>query len=552
MINIKLGEINQENVIGSLLKQREMTLTDLDIKTITLESPSNLKDLDKAETILSEVLSRKGKITVVGDYDVDGIISTYCWLYALKQLDADINYILPNREKDGYGISKNVIAKINEINPDLVITCDNGTTAIHNFDEFRSKGGKVIITDHHLPGEELPNVDAFINPHREDDHSKFKDLCGAGVVFKIISGLGFKNLDDLIPLVTIAALCDSMPLIKDNRRIVYEGLKNMKHTSNIGLRLMLLKLGIMENDEVTTYHVNFIIGPRLNAAGRMKDASIALELLLTKDQDRALKIIEELEELNTKRQEITEQGLTSIKAYYDGKEIQSKLLVTYLDETDPSVIGIISSKLVSTYNLPILTLSPSKSDRNKIKGSGRSVEGFHILNELKQYRNFFNSLGGHVGAAGLEMPRENLDKFIETAFKDGTIVERQLKVDGYLHPLNASLGLVKSIQKLAPFGEGNKPPTFLYEGELTALTVKEKVIYLNIDREYDFTAFNNVPELKERLSKALGSSTLARIQRGLSSGLSIKIIYSLRENNYRNKITVTKVVDSLIINGDKI
>lgn len=552
MINIKVGNINQENVIDSLLKQRNMTTSDLEIRNIVLENPLSLKDLDIAGEILADTVKRSGSIVVVGDYDADGVISTYLWLYALNQWNANVSYILPNREKDGYGISTNVINKINELKPDLVITCDNGTSAIHKFDEFRKNGGKVIITDHHLPGKELPNVDAFINPHRLDDESKFKDLCGAGVVFKIISGFGFKNLDDVLPLVAIATLCDSMPLIKDNRRIVYEGLKNMQHTSNLGLRTMLIQLELIAQKEIAPYHVNFVIGPRINAAGRLADASLALELFLSDSKEKALDILEELEALNTRRQTITEIGYQSVKSYYENKDLLPKLLVTYLDETDPSVIGIISSKLVGDFNLPTLILSPSPNDRDKIKGSGRSIEGFHILNELKRFEEFFSSLGGHVGAAGLEMPRANLDAFIVKVYEEGTEVERSIKVDGELHPLNASLGVVKSIQKLAPFGEGNKPPVFLFTGILTNISIREKVAYIQIDKDYEFTVFGNIEDFKSSLLNKVGNASILRMQRGLSSGIKVNVIYSLNENNYKNKISVTKVVNTLIINNEKV
>lgn len=436
-----------------------------------------MKGMEKALELLLEKIGEKKKIRIIGDYDIDGVCSTYILLIGLKKAGAIVDIDIPDRIKDGYGISKELIDLAYQAGTDTIITCDNGISAIEQVAYAKSLGMTVIVTDHHeIPYEEqedgniktiLLPADAIINPKQEGCQYPFKGICGAMVAYKLICGLyekkGFPKeaQEEFIEFAAIATVGDVMDLQDENRIVVKEGLRRMKNTKNYGLRA-LIRVNHLEEAELTGYHIGFVLGPCINASGRLSTAKKALNLLLCKDEKKAQELAEELKALNDSRKEMTQKGVEQAEKLVETTELkEDRVLVIYLPDCHESLAGIIAGRIRETYNKPVIVLTKGKDG---VKGSGRSIETYHMFKELVKCKDLLSKFGGHPMAAGLSLPEENIEAFRRALNKKCTLTQedmmKKVLIDVPMPISYVTLPLIRQLSLLEPFGKGNNKPVF--------------------------------------------------------------------------------------------
>lgn len=436
-----------------------------------------MKGMEEALEFLLEKIGEKKKIRIIGDYDIDGVCSTYILLIGLKKAGAIVDIDIPDRIKDGYGISKELIDLAYQAGTDTIITCDNGISAIEQVAYAKSLGMTVIVTDHHeIPYEEqedgsiktiLPPADAIINPKQEGCRYPFKGICGAMVAYKLICGLyekkGFPKeaQEEFIEFAAIATVGDVMDLQDENRIVVKEGLRRMKNTKNYGLRA-LIRVNHLEEAELTGYHIGFVLGPCINASGRLSTAKKALNLLLCKDEKKAQELAEELKALNDSRKEMTQKGVEQAEKLVETTELkEDRVLVIYLPDCHESLAGIIAGRIRETYNKPVIVLTKGKDG---VKGSGRSIETYHMFKELVKCKDLLSKFGGHPMAAGLSLPEENIEAFRRALNKKCTLTQEdtmeKVLIDVPMPISYVTLPLIRQLSLLEPFGKGNNKPVF--------------------------------------------------------------------------------------------
>ena len=436
-----------------------------------------MKGMEKALELLLEKIGEKKKIRIIGDYDIDGVCSTYILLIGLKKAGAIVDIDIPDRIKDGYGISKELIDLAYQAGTDTIITCDNGISAIEQVAYAKSLGMTVIVTDHHeIPYEEqedgsiktiLPPADAIVNPKQEGCRYPFKGICGAMVAYKLICGLyekkGFPKeaQEEFIEFAAIATVGDVMDLQDENRIVVKEGLRRMKNTKNYGLRA-LIRVNHLEEAELTGYHIGFVLGPCINASGRLSTAKKALNLLLCKDAKKAQELAEELKALNDSRKEMTQKGVEQAEKLVETTELkEDRVLVIYLPDCHESLAGIIAGRIREIYNKPVIVLTKGKDG---VKGSGRSIETYHMFKELVKCKDLLSKFGGHPMAAGLSLPEENIEAFRRALNKKCTLTQEDMMekvlIDVPMPISYVTLPLIRQLSLLEPFGKGNNKPVF--------------------------------------------------------------------------------------------
>ncbi len=446
-----------------------------------LLDPYGIKDMDKFVERVDKAIRDKEKICIYGDYDVDGITSITIMYQFLIKLGADVMYYLPDRLIEGYGINNNALDYIRSKGASLIITVDCGITAVQETEHANEIGIDMCITDHHECGEILPDAIAIVNPKRKDDTYKFKVLAGVGVAFKCLAALTKKyDLDKqeylkFIDIVSIGTISDIVPLVGENRIISKYGLKMMQKTENIGLKA-LLKL--ISPKEIDSMMVSFSMAPRINACGRMGNASAAVKLLLEKDERMAEKIALELDNLNTERKNVEaviyEDAIREIKE----KNMEKKnSIVLYGESWHNGVIGIVASRLVNLYYKPVILLT---KEHGVIRGSGRCPQGFSLYDTLTECKEHVTQFGGHELAAGLSLTEELMPGFIDafemaaTKRKDG-ISEQIIDIDAQIEKKDLNSQIIKDIRGIKPYGQSNPLPVFLYKGlKVSAIrTIKE-------------------------------------------------------------------------------
>lgn len=441
----------------------------LEAKLADLENPYKLRDMGKAVTRIKRALEQKERILVYGDYDVDGITSSSILVTELRKKGGIVQYYIPNRLTEGYGLNREAIKNAIDQNIDLIITVDCG---INSYEEVRmanNAGIDVIITDHHEPQDKLPEAVAVINPKRSDCDYPFKELAGVGVAFKLIQALSYngkwdKELNDYLALTAIGTVADIMPLRDENRIIVKHGLKNIVTTTNLGLNTLIQQVGLGDG-EINTGHIGFVIGPRLNAAGRLGNASDAIELFLTHDYERALAIVKKLENLNKERQRIEDRILSGAEKLIEEIDLDEEtIIVLYSEEWHEGVIGIVASKITEKFNRPTI-LFALKEDVGK--GSGRSIASFNLFENLCKCETLLEKFGGHELAAGLTIKPENIPIFKEKINREASKVLKprdlipEIIIDAVIPFEAISYKLVTDLERLKPFGPGNPKPLFL-------------------------------------------------------------------------------------------
>ena len=429
-----------------------------------MHDPHLMKDIDKAAALIKLAIMCKKKIRVVGDYDVDGVTSTYMLLDVLTKLGADVSFEIPDRVKDGYGINERIIEDAHSDGINLILTCDNGISAKSAIEKARSYGMQVIITDHHeVPknedgSDDLPNANFVINPKRADDGYPFKEICGGMVAYKLSQVLCEESDIDVcenIVFAAIATIGDVMPLKDENRIAVKEGLKKVSETNNIGLKKLIEICGL-DAVSITAYSIGFVIGPCLNASGRLESAKTALKLLLTKDESEAAGIASYLKQLNDSRKEMTEEGLEKAMELVDEGNVQ----VLYLPETHESVAGIVAGRVRELTNHPVIVLT----NKGILKGSARSIDSYNIFEALCSVKDILEKFGGHKLAAGLSIKEENLPEFRNRLNENADLSPedfiQKIWIDCAL-PFGAiSERIVDELALLEPFGQSNEKPAF--------------------------------------------------------------------------------------------
>ena len=436
-----------------------------------------MKDMDKAIDILLEKIREEKKIRVIGDYDIDGINATYILLEGLKYLGADVDIDIPDRMKDGYGLNKHLIDRAFDEEVDTIITCDNGIAASAEIAYGKRLGMTIIVTDHHeVPYEEkeegksyiLPNADAVIDPKQEACIYPFKGLCGAAVAYKLIEalfGAAGEDIDDvdyLMENVAIATVGDVMDLVDENRIFVKQGLEMLKRTKNLGLKALIECTGV-DVSHLSAYHIGFVIGPCLNASGRLDTAKRALELLNAKTRREADVLAGDLKALNDNRKDMT---MVAVKQAIDMIETSSlkddKVLVVYLPECHESLAGIVAGRIRERYYKPSFVLTKAEDG---VKGSGRSIDTYHMYEALNECKELLTKFGGHKLAAGLSLEEENINIFRETLNRKAMLTEDDLiakvSIDMQLPLQYVNERLVEEISYLEPFGKGNTKPIFV-------------------------------------------------------------------------------------------
>lgn len=478
----KIGsEFGIDPVIARLIRNRDIQ----DMKEIRsylygtlaeIPSPWKMKDMERAVQILQKKITQKKKIRIIGDYDIDGVTATCILLKGLKRLNANVDTYIPDRVKDGYGMHEQLIDKALEDGIDTILTCDNGIAAAAEIEYAKKEGLTVIVTDHHdIPFRDtedgriwiIPKADAVVNPKQNDCLYPNKNICGAVVAWKLIwalyerLGIDSDEIWDFLELAAIATVGDVMDLQGENRIIVKEGLKKLSSTSFEGLKALIC-VNNLEGAEITAYHVGFVIGPCINASGRLDTAARSLELLLADNMEDAMKLADDLYDLNQSRKAMTEQGkeqaIQSIEENNLGKD---RVLVVYLPDCHESLAGIIAGRIREAYNKPVFVLTKGADG---VKGSGRSIEAYSMYEELVKCSDLLTQFGGHPMAAGLSMEEKNIELFRRRLNDNCTLTEQDLipkiMIDVPMPISYLSKKLTEQLKVLEPFGKGNSKPLF--------------------------------------------------------------------------------------------
>ena len=439
-------------------------------------SPWLLKDMEKAVAILQEKIENRNRIRIIGDYDIDGVMSTYILLESLRGLGCDVDMMIPNRITDGYGINEHLIEQAWQEGRDTIITCDNGIAAVTQIRKAKDLGMTVIVTDHHevpfedLEGERkeiLPPADAIVNPKQKACSYPFAGLCGAVVAMKVMEALYEKMapevdlVDKMLPFAGIATIGDVMDLQDENRILVKEGLQRLHHTTNLGLQ-ELIRVNNLEPENISPYHIGFILGPCLNASGRLDTAKRALQLLLADSREEAAVLAGDLKNLNESRKEMTAQGLEkAIEQVESTSMMEDTVLVVFLPECHESLAGIIAGRLRERYHKPSFVLTRGEEG---VKGSGRSIESYSMYEKLCECKEYLTKFGGHPMAAGLSLEEENVERFRRKLNEQSGLTEEDLvekvtiDVPMPIHYIRKDL--VQELSLLEPFGKGNEKPLF--------------------------------------------------------------------------------------------
>lgn len=546
-----------------------------------LHDPYELSDIKKGAAIIIDEINQKSAIRVIGDYDVDGICSTYILVSGLRMFGADVDYVLPDRVKDGYGLSVKLVDDAFEAGKSVILTCDNGIAASDQIAHAKDKGMTVVVTDHHevpVDGDReiLPAGDAVIDPKRRDDNSSFKEICGAVVAYKFLQVVAMELgrideaevqsfFDEMLVFAGLATVCDVMELRDENRVIVKESLKRIADTENIGLKA-LINVNKLDAGAMSAFHYGFVIGPCLNASGRLDLASRAMSLFLEDDYNRAIAIATDLKELNDSRKDMTVKGvdrasdLIDIEISGDGLP---KVLVVFLPEVHESIAGIIAGRIREKYNRPTIILTEAARDDEEqdgrtvkmAKGSGRSIEKYDMFSELSKVKELFTKFGGHKMAAGLSLPVDNIEELRKRLNENCTLSEEDfvpvLHLDMVLPFDVVDEDLINEFSLLEPFGNGNTKPVFaqkdvkLLSGRILGKNKNCGKYRVSDDggKVYEMMYFGDMDGFHKFLSDSFGEGAVGDLYGGFNdANMKIKIAYYPNINSYMGKNTIQMVM----------
>lgn len=567
-----VARVMRNKDMDTVEKQREF----LDISIDKLHNPSLMKDMDKAVAIIIDKIKEKKHMRVIGDYDIDGICATYILVTGLKGAGANVSYDIPDRVKDGYGINENIIKKAYDEGVDTIITCDNGIAAIEQIAYAKELGMTVIVTDHHeVPydindetGETIYKRvagDAVVNQKQPDCAYPFKLLCGGAIAYKVIEHL-YKTLgkaewdelwQELIELAAIATIGDVVDLTGENRIIAAEGLKRLKNTKNTGLDSLMNLCGV-NRDRISAYHVGFVIGPCLNAAGRLETAKKGLQLLMCNDSAKAEKLAGELVELNNVRKAMTEDG---VKRAIEIAETMAdeRVLVLYLPDVHESIAGIVAGRVRERFNKPVFVITDSADENENImvKGSGRSIEGYNMFEELTKCSHLFLKYGGHEMAAGLSLEKEKLSEFTERINEVCSLTEddlvRKVWIDVPMPLAYATKDIVSELSRLEPYGKGNEKPVFATKNasvkSLRIMGVNQNMCRMQLDdgsgKIMDALVFQSIFQgFMEFITEKFGEEQVRKAKMSLKNDIKISVIYYPDVNEYNGRESMQIIINN--------
>ncbi len=502
------SEYGIDQVLARIIRNRDICGSkDIDMylngNLNDIHNPHSMKDADKFVDIITKKIEEHKPVRIIGDYDIDGICSIYILFCGLKAAGADVDYVVPHRINDGYGINEHLIDNAINEGIDTIVTCDNGIAAYNQVRYAKDNGITMIVTDHHdVPFEikddkkvyNVPPADAVINPKQADCDYPFKLLCGAGVAYKLISllydrlGLDKKELEDYIEFMAIATVGDIVDLIDENRIVVKYGLKHIVHTKNTGLRALIEECQLDINN-ISSYHIGFVIGPCLNASGRLDTARQAIELMLCKDNEKAHNMAKELIALNNERKSMTEQETQkAIELVENTGLLKDRVLVIYLKDCHESIAGIIAGRIKERYYRPTFVITNAEDGA---KGSGRSIEGYNMYEEINKCKNVLTKYGGHPMAAGLSLAISDIDIFRKMLNDNAILTDEDLIpkmwIDVPMPVSYANIRLVNQLKLLEPFGKGNEKPVFadrnLYVKTASVIGKNKNVLRCQLETE---------------------------------------------------------------------
>lgn len=566
--------LNCSGVVARVLVNRGITDKEKAFRFINanvedLYEPTLMKDIEKGALIIKEAIENNSKVLVVGDYDVDGVISSYLLYTSLVKCGAKVDYHIPDRVKEGYGINESIIRNAKEASVDVIITCDNGIAAVEQVKLAKELGMTVIVTDHHdiqfIEKEDgsreyiIPAADAVINPKQLDCRYPFKYLCGAGVVFKFaqvlykLMGIPEEEAYKLIEYAAIATVCDVVDLTDENRIIVKSGLELINKTNNLGLKALFKETGI-DKKEINVYALGFVVGPSINASGRLEQALWALKLLLSEDECEAKELAKKLHELNKERQDITNSGVETAIQIIEGSTVKNdKVLVVYMPEVHESVAGIIAGRLREKYNVPAFVLTKGKEG---VKGSGRSIEEYNMFEELLKCKELLGKFGGHPMAAGLSLEEDKIDRFREKLNENCALTNEDILpkvvIDMQLPLSNITIQLAEELQTLEPFGKGNTKPIFAEKNikiqKAVILGANKNVLKLKImipNMKYiDAIYFGDIQAFNKSVLDSYGEYEYQKMYSGVENDVNLDLVYSISINEYMGNRSVQLVVTS--------
>lgn len=524
-----------------------------------LHDPMLLKDMEQSVSIIATKIQEKKKIRIVSDYDVDGMMSNYILLKGLERIGAIVDYEIPDRKRDGYGINQRIVEDAKQDEVDTIITCDNGIAAHTQIEYGKQLGLTIVVTDHHdVPYEEMegervykiPPADTVINPKQEDCNYPFSLICGAAVAFKLIQALYRhydieKEVEEFLEFVAIATVCDVVDLQGENRIFVQEGLKRLNQTENIGLRKLIETTGL-EGKRIVSYHLGFVIGPCLNASGRLETAKMGLELLLEQNQEKASQRAIEVKFLNDMRKDMTEQGVKEAIEQVETTVIgQDKVLVIYLPDCHESLAGIIAGRVREAFAKPVFVIT--KSEDGGLKGSGRSIEAYSMFEELTKCKELLTKFGGHPMAAGLSMPVENLSLF-RKKLNDFTTLTKEELVEKVYIDVPMPIGyikeeLIEQLDLLEPFGKGNRKPLFAQKSlqivRMWILGKNKNVLKMRLEspegHQIDGLYFGDISSFIDQAVRSYGQEVVDQAFQGRSHLMKIDTVYYPNCNEFQGQ-----------------
>ena len=558
-------------LIARIIRNRDI----IDEKEITeylyggkeaLHNPHLLKDVDKAAEIIAEGIAEKKAMRIIGDYDIDGVNATYILLDGIRRCGGNVDAAIPDRMKDGYGINEHLIEQALSDGKELLITCDNGIAAINEINFAKEKGMTVVVTDHHeIPyrnteqGKEFlrSNADAIVNPKQADCPYPCKGICGAVVAWKLVQVLyermdiPVEEADIFIENAGFATVGDVMDLTGENRILVKLGLKALEHTKNPGMKALIAK-NKLSDKPLSAYHIGFVLGPCINASGRLDTAKRSLELLLERDEVKASALAGELVELNESRKYMTQQetqkALEQIEK--EGRE-KDKVLVVYLPECHESLAGIIAGRIRETYQRPVFVLTRGEEG---VKGSGRSIEAYSMFDKMTEVAELFTKYGGHPMAAGLSMREEDIDKLREQLNQKAELSEEDMeevvRLDAVLPMSYFTVDTIRQLSVLEPCGKSNTKPVFADRNiKITRagiVGVNRNVLKLHLlDSKGNPVAgvyFGEVEKFLTFLSEKFGSEEVDAAMHGKENSIQFAAVYEPAVDTYSGRESVQAII----------
>ena len=553
-----------DQVTARIIRNREL-IEDEDIRRFLhgtiqdLYNPHLLKNGDKLIDILERKVQEQKAIRIIGDYDIDGVMATYVLKTALDRCGAKVSIQIPDRIHDGYGLNRNLIEKAHEDGVDTILTCDNGISAIDEIAYAKELGLTVLVTDHHeIPYEEIDGIrvykesqaDAIVNPHQMQCAYPYKYLCGAAVAWKVVCLLyerfdvAFEEAEELLENVAFATVGDIMPLTDENRILVKEGIKRIRKTKNIGMKALIAQCGL-EAEQIDAFHFGFVLGPCINASGRLDTAKRALELFFHKNPVEAMQTANELVVLNEERKEMTKAGVEAAVRFYEENDCdKDDVLVIYLPDVHESIAGIIAGRIREKYYKPVFVLTKGEDG---VKGSGRSTEEYSMYEEMCKVQELFTKFGGHPMAAGVSMPEENVDAFRQRINACCPLTDAdkltKVRIDVPMPMDYVTKELVHEFGVLAPFGKDNTKPVFADKGirvkRMSVIGKNKNVIRFTLitasGRLVTGIFFGDAGQMLVYFEQKYGKEQVEAALLGKENTILLSLVYYPKINSYRGQ-----------------